>query len=99
MNQRDQNQGGRRGGRGHPDEGGEQGRGFADERDHDPRCRKAVPAHARLTCDPPKYCVSAIKRPRKGVQHQRNVLNPLACIGRDADCDSGGGVLTWSPLS
>ena len=37
MNQRDQNQGGRRGGRGHPDEGGEQGRGFADERDHDPR--------------------------------------------------------------
>ena len=37
MNQRDQNQGGRRGGRGRPDEGGEQGRGFADEHDHDPR--------------------------------------------------------------
>jgi len=41
-----------------------------------------------------------IKRPRKGVQqHLRNVLDSLACIGRDADCDSGGGVLTWSPLS
>ncbi|HKN77832.1 MAG TPA: hypothetical protein VJW16_01575 [Lysobacter sp.] len=66
---------------------------------HDLLCRKAVPAHARLTCDPPKYCVSAIERPRNGVQHLRNVLNSLACIGRDADCDSGGGVLTWSPLS
>jgi hypothetical protein len=34
-----------------------------------------------------------------GVQHLRNVLNSLACIGRDAECESGGGVLTWSPLS
>jgi hypothetical protein len=37
--------------------------------------------------------------PHNGVRHRRHVSNSLARIGRDANCDSGGGVLTWSPLS
>ena len=71
MNQRDQNQGGRRGGRGHPDEGGEQGRGFADERDHDPRSwreRLAAqfrdPHRGRCTRASSTRCADAARRLR-----------------------------------